>query len=102
MSELIARAGASDRAANMRARAVGRVGRAVLGTLLVVLALVWLAPIVWTVSTSLRTPAQSFSLPPKWLPTDFATGNYAQVFQSVPFAAILTNSIKVSLAIVFG
>src|SRR5438105_10204181 len=102
MSESIARAAAFDRAANLRARSVGRVGRAVLGTLLVALALVWLAPIVWTISTSLRTPAQSFSLPPKWLPTDFAIDNYAQVFERVPFAQILANSVKVSVAIVLG
>ena len=102
MTDSIARAAALDRAANARARATALAGRAALGTVLVVLALVWLAPIVWTISTSLRTPAQSFSLPPKWLPTDLAIGNYAQVFSSVPFAAILTNSIKVSLAIVVG
>ena len=69
---------------------------------LLLLAMLWLAPIAWTVSTSLRTPAQSFSLPPKWLPTDLAFSNYATVFSSVPFGDILLNSIKVSLAIVFG
>ena len=47
-------------------------------------------------------PAQSFSLPPKWLPTDLAWRNYAQVFESVPFAEILLNSVKVSVAIVLG
>jgi multiple sugar transport system permease protein len=83
-------------------RLVGLLGRQVLGAALILLALFWLAPIVWTVSTSLRTPAQSFSLPPKWLPTDLAWGNYAQVFDSVPFAEILLNSAKVSLAIVLG
>ncbi len=102
MARSVAQLAALDRAANTRARVVGLAGRAVLGTLLVLLALVWLAPIVWTVSTSLRTPAQSFSLPPKWLPTDWAVGNYGQVFERVPFAPILANSVKVSLAIVLG
>jgi multiple sugar transport system permease protein len=83
-------------------RLVGLLGRQVLGAALILLALFWLAPIVWTVSTSLRTPAQSFSLPPKWLPTDMAWRNYAQVFDSVPFAEILMNSVKVSVAIVLG
>jgi multiple sugar transport system permease protein len=83
-------------------RLVGLLGRQVLGAALILLALFWLAPIVWTVSTSLRTPAQSFSLPPKWLPTDLAWGNYAQVFDSVPFAEILMNSVKVSVTIVLG
>lgn len=92
----------ADRAANNRARVAGFAARAALGGLLVLLALVWLAPIVWTASTSLRTAAQSFSLPPKWLPTDFAVRNYGQVFESVPFAEILANSAKVSLATVLG
>ena len=44
---------------------------------LFLLSVIMVAPIVWTISTSLRTPAQSFSLPPKWLPTDWAWENYA-------------------------
>ena len=91
-----------DRAAYERSRLVGAIQRQVVGVVLVALACFWLAPIVWTVSTSLRTPAQSFSLPPQWLPTDLAWGNYAQVFESVPFAEILMNSVKVSVAIVLG
>ncbi|MCC6175865.1 MAG: carbohydrate ABC transporter permease [Chloroflexi bacterium] len=91
-----------DRAASQRAWLVRTIGRALVGTLLVVLALLWLAPIIWTMSTSLRTPAQSFSLPPQWLPTDLAFGNYRQVFESVPFGEILANSVKVSVAIVLG
>ena len=91
-----------DRAAYERSRLFDMVTRRALGVLLVLLACLWLAPIVWTISTSLRTPAQSFSLPPKWLPTDLAWRNYAQVFESVPFAEILLNSVKVSVAIVLG
>jgi multiple sugar transport system permease protein len=91
-----------DRPAYEWTRLVGTIGRWVLGAALILLALLWLAPIIWTVSTSLRTPAQSFSLPPRWLPTDFAIGNYRQVFVSVPFAEILANSVKVSVAIVLG
>src|SRR6188508_2779168 len=101
VSQIAARARA-DRAAYARARLASLLSRQVVALLLVVLACLWLAPIVWTLSTSLRTPAQSFSLPPKWLPTDLAWRNYAQVFDSVPFAEILLNSVKVSVAIVLG
>ena len=92
----------ADRAAYARARLTSLLSRQIVAVLLVLLACLWLAPIVWTLSTSLRTPAQSFSLPPKWLPTDLAWRNYAQVFDSVPFAEILLNSVKVSVAIVLG
>ncbi|MCC7372420.1 MAG: carbohydrate ABC transporter permease [Chloroflexi bacterium] len=90
------------RPASGASRWTALLARQLLGAALVVLACLWLAPIVWTISTSLRTPAQSFSLPPKWLPTDLAFANYQMVFDSVPFAEILTNSVKVSLAIVVG
>jgi len=89
-------------AMNQRARLQNLVGRTVVAFGLVVLAVVWLMPIVWTVSTSLRTPAQSFSLPPKWLPTDLYVANYQTVFRTVPYGDMLLNSVKVSLAIVAG
>src|ERR1051325_1434107 len=102
LSDQIAMRARADRAANQRARLVSLLSRQAVGVVLVLLACLWLAPIVWTLSTSLRTPAQSFSLPPKWLPTDLAFANYSRVFDSVPFAEILMNSVKVSLAIVLG
>jgi multiple sugar transport system permease protein len=69
---------------------------------LFVLSIIMVAPIVWTVSTSLRTPAQSFSLPPKWLPTDFAIGNYQQVFEQIPFWREILNSFIVTTFTVVG
>jgi multiple sugar transport system permease protein len=102
LSNQIAMRVRADRAANQRARLLSLLSRQAVGVVLVLLACLWLAPIVWTLSTSLRTPAQSFSLPPKWLPTDLAFANYSRVFDSVPFAEILMNSVKVSVAIVFG
>jgi multiple sugar transport system permease protein len=89
-------------ATNQRARAQGLVTRSAVALGLIVLAVIWLMPIVWTFSTSLRTPAQSFSLPPKWLPTDLFVANYRTVFATVPYGDMLMNSVKVSLAVVFG
>jgi len=83
--------------------AFGRyLGNSIIFTLLVVASLVMLVPIVWTLSTSLRLPRESFTLPPKWLPTDFRTDNYAQVFQKVPFWTYFFNSVLISGAVVFG
>jgi multiple sugar transport system permease protein len=66
------------------------------------LSIIMVAPLVWTVSTSLRTPAQSFSLPPKWLPTDLAWDNYDQVFARIPFWHQIFNSFRVTASIVVG
>ena len=49
-------------------RARRTAGRAIEVTLLTALALLVVSPIYWTLVTSLRTPAQSFSNPPAWIP----------------------------------
>lgn len=61
-----------------------------------------IAPIVWVVSTSLRTPAQSFTLPPAWIPVDMDFSNYQQVFDEIPFFQQITNSFIITFATVFG
>lgn len=61
-----------------------------------------LAPIMWTISTSLRTGAESFTVPPKWIPTDLALANYEQVFARVPFAKLILNSATITVSIVLG
>jgi multiple sugar transport system permease protein len=66
------------------------------------LSVLMVAPLLWTFSTSLRTPAQSFSLPPKWLPTDFAIENYYGVFERIPFFREILNSFIVTLGTVVG
>ena len=73
----------------------------VLGILTLVAILV-LLPIIWSFSTSLRVPKESFELPPKWLPTDFQWQNYVEVFNRVPFGRYILNSLIVSGFSVFG
>jgi multiple sugar transport system permease protein len=74
-------------------------GALVLLTLVSVLVVM---PFLWTLSTSLRLPKDSFRLPPLWLPTDWRWQNYADVFDQTPFALYIFNSFKVTLLIVFG
>jgi multiple sugar transport system permease protein len=66
------------------------------------LSVLMVAPLLWTISTSLRTPAESFSLPPEWLPTDWATQNYVQVFEQIPFLREILNSFIVTLGTLSG
>ncbi|MBI5667451.1 MAG: carbohydrate ABC transporter permease [Chloroflexi bacterium] len=77
-------------------------GRWVSMTFLVVMAILTLMPFIWVVSTSLRTPAQSFTLPPKWIPTDMDFSNYSQVFERIPFWNQIANSFIVTLSVVAG
>jgi len=70
--------------------------------ILAVMSVVILAPIMWTISTSLRSGVDSFTVPPKWLPTDLAVENYAKVFETVPFARQIVNSAIITWGTVLG
>lgn len=82
----------------IRARVRGWIGL----LLLFLFSLVMISPLVWTFSTSLRLPSESYSSPPQWIPTDFEVSNYTQVFQQVPFASYVFNTVIVTFAIIAG
>ncbi|HJZ49064.1 MAG TPA: carbohydrate ABC transporter permease [Roseiflexaceae bacterium] len=66
-------------------------------------AIVMILPFLWMFSTSLRPAAESYKLPPAWLPTDWRFENYAAVFSSsVPIVAFALNSIKVTFFVTLG
>lgn len=70
--------------------------------ILCVAAVLVVAPIVWALSTSLRTPATSFDEPPHWIPTHPVGSNYRAVFDQVPLAQFILNSVLVTGLIVAG
>ena len=65
-------------------------------------AVIVVAPFAWTVSTSLRLPMESFSVPPQWIVLDPDWSNYTTVFKKVPFFQEILNSFYVAIAIVLG
>lgn len=69
---------------------------------MIAIGMLTIMPIVWVVSTSLRTPAESFTVPPEWLPEDLYIGNYLQVFDEIPFVYQMGNSFFVTLSTVVG
>ncbi|HVL26290.1 MAG TPA: carbohydrate ABC transporter permease [Thermomicrobiales bacterium] len=77
-------------------------GKIVTVLLLAAASVVMLAPIVYTISTSLRSPMESFTLPPKWIPTDPNWENYRTVFDTVPLKQFFLNSTVVTFCIVIG
>jgi multiple sugar transport system permease protein len=70
--------------------------------LLLILSVIMLAPFAWVFATSLRLPAQSFSVPPQWIPRDLEFNNYANVFARIPFWSQIINSATVTISIVLG
>ena len=69
---------------------------------LFIVAMFTLMPFVWVVSTSLRTPAQSFTVPPEWIPVDMDFSNYSRVFEEIPFWNQIANSFIITLSVVAG
>jgi multiple sugar transport system permease protein len=54
-------------------------------------------PLLWIISTSLRLPKDSFSLPPLFIPVEFVVENYREVFTKLPFDKFILNSLFVTV-----
>ncbi len=64
---------------------------------LVVGALFFLTPFAWMVSTSLKTDAQVFAIPPEWVPAPVMWSNYARLMKEIPFLRYLGNTVLVTV-----
>lgn len=83
-----------------------RAGRWIRGTLLVlavaVLAVPFVYPTVWMISTSLLPIHEVFASPPVLIPTEPQWQNYARVFEMQPFARQYLNSLYIALLVTGG
>ena len=91
-----------DMAAPTSRRARKTVGRWLGFVPLTIAAIIVVAPVLWTITTSLRTPAESFTLPPQWFPVRPEWDNYAAVFTTIPYGRYVLNSAVVCVAVVLG
>lgn len=85
-----------------RARATRRIASIAGMAALVVAAMFALGPLLWTVTTSLRTPAEAFNNPPQWIPWNPDFSNYSEVFNQIPIQTFFVNSVIVTVLIVVG
>ncbi|GAA5015786.1 carbohydrate ABC transporter permease [Actinopolymorpha pittospori] len=67
--------------------------------LLFVLTIIFLAPLVWMVSTSFKTAGDATTVPPRWIPTDFSIEGYTSLFADAqaPVLRWLMNSVLVAV-----
>lgn len=70
--------------------------------LLTLAAVMTLGPVMWTLSTSLRTPSESFKLPPSFFPVNPDFTSYVQVFQQLDLYLLVLNSALVTGLIAVG
>ena len=73
--------------------------QSVLILFLTFLCVLGMIPFLWSASTSLRLPADSFKMPPSFFPTAFHYNNYIAVFTRFPFFRFITNSLYVSFMV---
>lgn len=78
-----------------------RVWLAVCYVLLVTLSLAYVAPFAWQVSTSLQRLEEAYQVPPR-LPAVPQWENYRRVFEAIPFARYVLNTLLITLAAVAG
>ncbi len=67
---------------------------------LVLLAVVAVGPLLWMLSTSLKTNASAIEYPPKWIPQEWKWSNYTSIFHDLPMGRWIFNSIFVSTTVV--
>src|SRR5262245_4151580 len=79
---------------NVAGRGVGVRRGNILGHVVLIAGLVVIiGPLVWQVLTSLKTYSESVAVPPVVFPAVPQVENYETVFESLPLAAMLANSI---------
>lgn len=73
-----------------------RVGHLILHLILIAWGFTFLVPLLWVLSTSLKTPGQVFILPVQWIPKTPQWSNYREIFEILPLTSFIRNSILVT------
>jgi len=68
----------------------------------ILLIVVFAFPLLWVLSLSLKTGAETLQSPPTLLPQDVQWGNYSRVLQTTPIGRYLLNSLLLVVASVAG
>jgi ABC-type glycerol-3-phosphate transport system permease component len=63
---------------------------------------VTVTPLVWTLSTSLKTVRQLSDWPPRWIPNPIAWSNYSEALTILPFDRYFYNTMVLVAAAEFG
>lgn len=71
-------------------------------TMLILLSIVFIVPLVWSVSTSLQTKEQIYDAEMHWIPQPMQWSNYARAMTAIPFFTYLKNSVIVTVMSIVG
>ncbi len=76
--------------------------RAALYVILIALSVVFLVPLFWLITTSLKTQGDVFANPPVWIPNPLQWSNYAEAGDRAPLGQWLINTATVTGFAVLG
>jgi len=68
----------------------------ILHFILILAGITFLMPLIWIFSTSLKTAGQVFIIPVQWVPTRPQWFNFVEIFQILPLASFIRNTIIVT------
>ena len=85
-----------------RARGLHYLKYAIVYAVLIIFAIITLAPLAWAISTSLKPNAEVFGYPPQWIPENPRWSNYTDAWELAPFATFYWNSFYITTLIVAG
>src|SRR5690606_24726185 len=71
-------------------------------TLVTGLGFIFAAPLIWMISTSLKTDPQVYTVPPVWIPNPVRWVNYPEALAIRPFGLYTYNTLKYALTSVVG
>ncbi|NPV08470.1 MAG: carbohydrate ABC transporter permease [Anaerolineae bacterium] len=77
-------------------------GRAIIYTVLISLSIVYLLPLFWMISTSLKPAGQVTIYPVKWIPDPVRWQNYVEAWNLYPFTKFTFNSLFIVIMTVIG
>ena len=77
-------------------------GMTLVYAILIAGAVVTITPLVWTLSTSLKTVQQLSEWPPQWIPNPVAWSNYPEALTLLPFDRYFLNTMVLVAAAEFG
>ena len=68
----------------------------IIHTILLLGVVMMMIPLAWTVSTSLKAPAEVFIFPPDWIPRKLMWSNYVEAVNAIPFFQYLWNTVYIT------
>ena len=68
----------------------------------ITVAILFLLPLFWMISSSLKPNYQVLEVPPRWLPNPFQWSNYPEALTYVPFGRYALNTLIISVMTIIG